>query len=1021
MMRRVVAALVLISACSPEIDSPPPKLDRADPPVACIGQAGNATVITGQNFTPLPTRTLGTEMLVLPKITLTQALDEAGTPHRGQPITIPDDPLNPSTSHVRWQSEQQMSFDVPPEINLLPGTYDLTVTNPDGKSDTLAAGYAVEMPPIVETVAPATVCAGGGLLTVNGMHFVPTPSIRLVAQGQQPISGTVSNLDSAGTHFDAVFGPGAVVGVTYDVVVANPHGCADTPPHQKVTGISGPIAYFADPQVVYNQVNMRVTIFLTGVTGTLAPNAVTMVPNGATMPVTQLTWNAVAGHPGRIQVVIPMGQAPGVYDLYIKDSTDCSAILPKAIVVVDMANLQLQAMDPPFGWTNSDTAVTILRNQSSSVPFVATPRAFLNPHNPGPTDVAIPLSSVAFGDTNTLTAVVPIGQPAGSYDLIVTNPYDAGMPLADPNGSVGFLPSAFTITDATHPPPAITAVTPSSIIDQSGQVVTVVGTNFRGSTISVTCKDAGGATLTPGVVSGTVNCGATQCTQTATIDGAGLPVGSVCVLRLTNSDGTFTDYSAIGVTNSSLNLSSPRAGTQMVTGRRALVASAGSATAAAHFVYAIGGDSGTPAAPLATTEFTAVDQFGAMGTWALLRYPLPGPRTLAGSARVGRYTYVFGGMDGTNPLATAVRAIVLDPAESPIVDVNDLLLADTGLDAGYWIYRVSAVFSAADPDNPNGESLASDEFIVRLPDVPNKKIQVSLTWAPPRDALGALLPNVTGYQIYRTPLVGGASGQEVLLSTVGNVTTFTDDGSATPGTETPLPLGSMGQWALLPNLGTPRMAPGGAAAFSPSNPQELYVYALYGESAPATVVGSYEYLTVTVAANGHQSVSAAWTPGVQTSGQPRWQLAAFVVDSTVSALYNTGPYVFMGGGINGANVAAQRVEAGAVTAGGQLASIDDTPNDFNNNQAGYCAVAANNQLFALGGVGAVPSTNGKSASLISPRPSLAGNAWNDLGSFALTHARYLMGSTVQNAFIFLVGGQTDQPSPASKTTEVVIW
>ena len=1020
-MRRIVAALVLISACSPEIDSPPPKLDRADPPVACIGQAGNATVITGQNFTPLPERTLTSELLVLPKITLTQTLDEAGNPKAGQPIIIPDDPANPSASHVRWQSEMQMSFDVPPELNPAPGTYDLTVTNPDGKSDTLKGRYAVEMPPIVDAVAPATICSGGGLLTVDGMHFVPTPSIHLVAQGQASIAGNVSNLDAAGTHFQAVFGPGAVVGVTYDVVVANPHGCTDTPPHKQVTGISGPIAYLADPQVVYNQVNMRVTIYLTGITGSLAPNAVTIVPNGATMPVTQLAWNAVAGHPGRIQVVIPMGQAPGVYDLYIRDSTDCPAILPKAIVVVDTANLGLQSVAPPYGWTNSETAVTIFRDPAATVEFKATPRAFLNPHNPTPTDVAIPLSSVAFSDANTLTAVVPAGEPAGIYDLIVTNPYDASMPLSDPNGSVGFLANAFTITDTTHPPPAITTVTPSSIIDQSGQMVTVVGSNFRGSTISLTCKSPTGTTITPAVVSGTVICGGTQCTQPATIDGSVLPIGSVCVLRVTNSDGTFADYSAIGVTNSSLNLSSPHAGTNMMTGRRALVASAGNATAAARFVYAIGGDNGTAAGALATTEFAVVDAFGAMGPWAAQRYPLPGPRTLAGSAKLGRYTYVFGGSDGANPLNTAVRAIILDPAESPIVDVNDLLLATSGLDAGYWFYRVSAVFSATDPDNPNGESLASDEFIVRLPDIPNKKIQVSLTWTPPRDSLGALLPNVTGYRIYRTPAVGGASGQEVLLATVNNATTFTDDGSATPGAEAPLPLGSMGQWATLPNLGTARMGPGGAAAFSPANPQEFYVYALYGESNATTALGSYEYLTITIAPNGHQSVGTSWTPGAQTSTQPRWQLGGWVADGAVSALYSAGSYVFMGGGVTAANAMATRVEAGAVTAGGQLASIDDTPRDFNAHQAGYGAVAANGQLFSFGGVGGVPSTNGKSASLIAPPPTLAAGAWNDLGTFALTHGRYLMGSTVQNAFIFLVGGQTDEPSPASTTTEVVIW
>jgi hypothetical protein len=53
-------------------------------------------------------------------------------------------------------------------------------------------------------------------------------------------------------------------------------------------------------------------------------------------------------------------------------------------------------------------------------------------------------------------------------------------------------------------------------------------------------------------------------------------------------------------------------------------------------------------------------------------------------------------------------------------------------------------------------------------------------------------------------------------------------------------------------------------------------------------------------------------------------------------------------------------------------------------------------------------------------PTLVNSSWNDEG-LALVHGRYLMGSAVQSAFIFLLGGKTDEPSNASKTTELVIW
>jgi hypothetical protein len=38
----------------------------------------------------------------------------------------------------------------------------------------------------------------------------------------------------------------------------------------------------------------------------------------------------------------------------------------------------------------------------------------------------------------------------------------------------------------------------------------------------------------------------------------------------------------------------------------------------------------------------------------------------------------------------------------------------------------------------------------------------------------------------------------------------------------------------------------------------------------------------------------------------------------------------------------------------------------------------------------------------------------------MKQSRYLMGSSVQSAFIFLVGGQTATDA-ASKSTELVIW
>jgi hypothetical protein len=912
------------------------------------------------------------------------------------------------------------SISVPiPKGTFTPGDYPVVVTNPvpaDCNSSE-AVSLHVEPPPTVTSVAPAAVCTGGRQLTITGTDFVPTPTVSLEAAGKATIVSTAASLDQAGTQLTAQIGAGAEVGTTYDVVVTNPDSCGDTGPHKTVTVVAGPTVFYADPEVVYNGIATRVTVYATGLTGAVSDISIT--PAGQLAPVTKLTWVNVAGHPNRGQVIIPKNQAPGQYDLTLTDATTCSTSLSKAITVTNDLSVHVKSVDPPFGWTTSETAVTIKRDTSvaSGKPFVATPRAFLNPTNPTANDVAIPLESVALVDDETLTAVVPKDEPVHGYDLIVVNP----------DGTVGLMPDAFTVEQLA--PPTIDAVTPSSIVAASNQAVKVAGKNFRSSTITASCT-SGATTVAPTVVSGTVTCdGQQNCTQDATINGSTLTAGASCVLTLTNGDNSYVNYSAVGVTNSSLNLNDPKAGTDMKVGRRALVAAAADATSAARFVYAIGGDGGKASenAPFKSVEFAPVDFAGNMGAWQTAAYDLGTGRSFAASAKVGRYVYVMGGSDGTTALDSALRAMVLSPREVPSLDVEDIVPAAQGLDAGYFFYKVAATFDNTDLDNPSGESLPSDEFIVKVPAFPGKKIQVVLKWTAPVDSLGVALPHVSGYRVYRTAAVNGASSKEVLLTTINNPATLslTDDGSATPGTATPLPLGSTGTWAALPAMKAHRKGGAGAAAFDPVTANKFYVYAGAGLDAADAELSSYEYLSVTIGANGHQTAAAAWTLGSKALTKGRWQLGSWVADRTTAALI-TAPdtYVYFGGGVLANMGDAGAVEAGLVAAGGDLGTFIETPTDFSGTTAGYGVCAANNQLFTFGGANAAPSSGATSATIGRKNPAIAPpdftpGAWNSEG-LMMNQARYLMGSSVQSAFIFLVGGQTTADA-ASKTTELVIW
>jgi hypothetical protein len=278
------------------------------------------------------------------------------------------------------------------------------------------------------------------------------------------------------------------------------------------------------------------------------------------------------------------------------------------------------------------------------------------------------------------------------------------------------------------------------------------------------------------------------------------------------------------------------------------------------------------------------------------------------------------------------------------------------------------------------------------------------------------LPNVAGYRVYRTKLVNGVAGGEVLLGTTAAGTlTFSDDGTAVPGTETPLPTGSMGKWAALPDMPTVRKGPAGAAAFDPGNANRFYVYAGLGLDGANTAVGSYDFLQVDIAANGHQTAAAAWTTGANAIPSPRWQAGAWAADSTVSTtIAAPDTFVFFGGGI-GANA----VSVGKVAAGGDLGAITASSAFPGTGSAGYGVCAANNQLFTFGGSNAAPSKLATSATFMGAAPGLAPSAWNNEG-LQLLQSRYLMGSAVQSAFIFLVGGDT-AGGVGSNTTELVVW
>ena len=987
---------------------PPPRISEVRPPAVCVDQEDQELRLVGDTFLEYGDET--------PTVAITDG--DGDVVQEYSVHTLENCREIPGRS-TETRSCTDALFTVP-EGDLAPGDYGLTLTNPGPAacSSTETIELEVNAPPKVDDVTPAQICSGGSVLVAAGEHFQQDAAGELRC-GDDTVASTAVEVNDDGTMATLTFGPGAVPGVDCDVVVINPDGCEDRPlPHQTVVGTEGPILFNVSPPVVYNGINTQVKLFVTALE---PPFEVQIAPAGSS-DMSELTAILDPGNDRRLQATVPEGTVAGEYDVIVSDGTGCLAVLGSGLAVTDQEDIAIEDIEPRYGQRTVSNAVT-LRASGSGV-FAPTPIVFLSRADSSD-EPAVQLFGVSVSpDGSSLTAVVPKDAPAGSYNVVVVDPSA---------GTVGVLDDAYTATE--DPPPVVSLVTPQSIINADSdpmgdpQTITAFGTGFNGASVEVTCDDGSGNTSSPADVgTGTETCdGSGDCQLNVSLDGSGIPEGSACVVRVTNGDGSYGDYSAVGVTGPSLNLSDSRAGTDLNTARRALGAAAVKATSASRFVYAIGGDTGPDDAsdPLDSVEFAAVDIFGAMQAWQESRHSLPSARSFAATVAVGRYIYVYGGSDGTDALASGHRALVLSPEETPQLGDIDLCLSGgsdpcfddedlgSGVSAGTYAYRIAATVGDTDPQNLGGETLAADPITVRLPDIMGRGILVQVTWSPPVDALGDDLTGITGYRIYRTPVDGAAGADEVLIAEVAeDARSWIDDGSQELGSDTPMPPGSTSRWQALPDLNTARASLRGVSALDNNDANTVYLYALLGKDSGShlfnegAALDSYEYLELTVAPNGRHAVASSWTQPATTFANARWDHGAWSADDLAASTIPAGQtWIYVGGGRTGANnTVVNNTEAAHVSDTGEL-DMFAIADAMDPSRTGFGTAAAAGRLFVFGGwPPSSPANDGGSYGLVDPTTL---DNFNNEGGLSLGSPRYQMGSTLQSAFIFIVGGQDD--------------
>lgn len=954
---------------------PPPELIDIEPDAICVDQQDVTVRLIGQGFLMIDGET--------PTVTVTSA-DEERTFRPDEVAGCATLPA-PATDAERCS---ELTFTIP-QGDLPPGEYEVVITNPPPADCSSSQVMVLEVvpPPELTEVLPRRICTSGGSIGLHGTGFREGATVEVGGLEARSVE-----VDPGGESATAIFGPGLAAGI-YDATIINPDGCSSTL-EDAVEVVQGPIIFWVDPPVVYNGISTQITIYGSDLASDVEGVELVPIGDGDAVP---LEFSTEASR-GRIQAVVPSGTPPGTYHVVV-EMVECPAELPEGLVVTDSLTLELDSIDPSFGWTDRSSPVSLFGDG-----FISTPRAYLNPEDPTPETVAMSLEAVAFVDGARLTAVVPPGLPEGVYDVIVVNP----------TGEVGLIEGGFTVT--TDPPPSIDNLSPGEVDSGGVRTINLRGGNFRDPAVGWTCQPLSGEAVNP---AGTVSSWEDG-SAVITLDATALTAGTVCVLRLTNGDGAYTDFSAVAITNPSSNIQPFQEATDMTTGRRGLALVAGHATRAARFLYALGGDDGREANALDSSESAAVDIFGQIGEWFDQPNGLAAPVTLTTATRIGRFIYIVGGHDGTSAVADVARATILDPLDSPdIVDISVQGGEGAGLGPGIWYYRVSAVFPETHPSNPGGEGLPSDPLVINLPDSLPDTLLVTIYWSE--------VPGAEAYRIYRSPGPATATGSERLLVEVSaaDPRELEDDGAAPTGDVAPLPLGAHGTWVSLPSLGTPRAGLGLGHALDPDDPDIHYLYAVGGVDARGAALDTYEILAIEVASDRDQTVAASWVPGDHPLALARSRLGVFSVDHHAAPRVDDGTtYIYAVGGLGGSGRAVSDAEAALVTPEGQLGPWIEV--DAARARAGFAHVAASNFLYMLGG-GPSATDDAVSAEICGAGITCSGGDnyppylrnWNNEG-ISLTTNRYLPGSTLESAFIFVVGG-ADAGGSALSSSEQTVW
>jgi hypothetical protein len=346
-----------------------------------------------------------------------------------------------AASDVTVNSDSQITVVSPPESA---GTVDVTVVSPAGTSAASSGDrftYTAATTPAVSAISPTSgTTAGGTQVTVTGTNFSGASGVSF---GSVPADFFV-NSDTSIT----ATAPAQAAG-TVDVTVTTPTGtsASTSADHFSYTAAPAPAVSSITPTSGPTGGGTSVTVTGTGFTGATGVSfgnvaAADFFVNSDT----SITATSPAQAAGTVHVTVTT---------YSGTSSTSSA---DQFTYTAAAAPTVTNVTPNSGMTTGATQVTVVGSGftgASGVKFGS-----------------LAASAFSVNSDSSITAFSP-AEAAGTVDITVTT-YSG-------TSSTGSADS-FTYTNVTAPAPAVTGISPSSGSTAGGQVVTVTGTNFSGTT-----------------------------------------------------------------------------------------------------------------------------------------------------------------------------------------------------------------------------------------------------------------------------------------------------------------------------------------------------------------------------------------------------------------------------------------------------------------------------------------------------------------------------------------------------------